>query len=103
MLYEISFSKIIYYIFSIVLVCLMAYFACKYLYKNKQKLNTGILKKNFFNNNFERKLEIKERLFVGKNREIILLKADKKEYILGINGDNFYKIDTILDEDDNNE
>lgn len=101
--YKITFLKIIYYIFSIILVCVMAYFACKYLYKNKNKLSTNMIKKNFFNSNFEKKLEIKERLFVGKNREIILLKADKKEYILGISGDNFYKIDTVLDEDDNNE
>ncbi|MCT4584012.1 MAG: hypothetical protein N4A54_03720 [Peptostreptococcaceae bacterium] len=103
MAYEISFSKVIYYIFSIILVCSLAYFVCKYLYKDRKVLDKNILKRNFFNNNFERKLEIKERLFVGRNREIILLKADKKEYILGINGDNFYKIDTILDEDDNNE
>lgn len=101
--YKITFLKIIYYIFSIILVCVMAYFVCKYLYKNKNKLSTTVIKKNFFNSNFEKKLEIKERLFVGKNREIILLKADKKEYILGISGDNFFKIDTILDEDDNNE
>ncbi|OPJ57100.1 flagellar biosynthetic protein FliO [Alkalithermobacter paradoxus] len=50
-----------------------------------------------------RKIKIIERLYLGKDKEIALIKYKDKEYMIGISTNGFCNIDILNTEDDSNE
>ncbi|SHG92893.1 flagellar biosynthetic protein FliO [Tepidibacter thalassicus] len=83
--------KIILYICIFLIILYFAHWTSKYLAKKNE-----LLYKN-------KKIKIVERVFLGKEKEVVLLQYKDKEYLLGISQDKFTKIDTFKLKDDNNE
>lgn len=73
------------YFVSFAIVITLLYVAVKML-KNK---------KYVFLKNLKNNLSIEERLFLGRDKEIVVLKYESKKYILGITGNNIEKIDSL--------
>ncbi|SHJ43546.1 flagellar biosynthetic protein FliO [Tepidibacter formicigenes] len=83
--------KIIGYICVFLIILYLAQWTSKYLARKNEFLHKN------------KKIKIVERLFLGKDKEVILLQYKEKEYLLGISQDKFTKIDTFKLKDDNNE
>ncbi|MEJ8554415.1 hypothetical protein [Tepidibacter sp. Z1-5] len=80
--------KILGYICIFVIILYLAHITSKYLAKKNELINKN------------KSIKIKERLFVNKDKELILMTYKNREYLIGISQDKFTKIDTFENKDD---
>ncbi|WFD11689.1 flagellar biosynthetic protein FliO [Tepidibacter hydrothermalis] len=80
--------KMLGYICIFIIILYLAHITSKYLAKKNELINKN------------KSIKIKERLFVNKDKELILVKYKNREYLIGISQDKFTKIDTFENKDD---
>ena len=80
--------KMIGYICIFIIILYLAHITSKYLAKKNELINKN------------KSIKIKERLFVNKDKELILITYKNREYLIGISQDKFDKIDTFENKDD---
>ncbi len=83
--------KIIGYLCVFFLILYLAQWTSKYVAKKNEEIYKG------------KKIQIIERLCLGKEKEVVLLQYKNKEYLVGISQNRFTKIDTFQFKDDKDE